>query len=320
MLKTDVVGVDWQSEQLHGGTLGDVRLISGTAETFGGEKLPYKLVLKTQKQWARHGDPDSWRREYDLYLSELGEAFGDGLRWPVCYRAEMSGDGDETRIWMEHLGGAWGSALSVDMCERAAEQLGRFQGKLFAEQPAFLARLTNLSDVNYVKEHYLHYSSWLMVRDYIRAEDCEIPTHLCEMLIALDEHRDEIFRRIDALPIVLCHRDFWVANLFCDEDEIVLIDWDTAGWGRLGEDIASLIADEADVEHMLECYHRCIPAYYRGFSARADTPPITEHCVRELILMLFGYRIVEWYLDAQSPEQKALQLDTLEKIYEMKEM
>ena len=42
------------------------------------------------------------------------------------------------------------------------------------------------------------------------------------------------------------------------------MDWDTAGWGYLGEDMASLIADEADIEHMVEYYRRCIPAYYKA--------------------------------------------------------
>lgn len=81
---------------------------------------------------------------------------------------------------------------------------------------------------------------------YIRSDDCEIPKHICKILIDIDENSDEIFIRIEKLPIVLCYRDFWVANIFFSEGETVLIDWDTAGWGYL----ASLIADEADVNHM----------------------------------------------------------------------
>jgi thiamine kinase-like enzyme len=157
------------------------------------------------------------------------------------------------------------------------------------------------------------------VHDYIRADDCAIPKHLREMIIETDTNAEEIFNRIERLPIVLCHRDFWVANIFCANDKIVLLDWDTTGWGYLGEDIASLIADEANVELMAELYSKCVPAYYNGFSEYADVSHIKDRCVREMILVYYGYRLVEWYLNAESPEGKVLQIDTLQKIYEMKE-
>lgn len=98
---------------------------------------------------------------------------------------------------------------------------------------------------------------------------------------------------------------------------IVLLDWDTAGWGYLGEDLASLLADEADVPRMLELYQRCVPAYYAGFAEHADVADITDDCVVELILVLFGYRLIEWFLDATSPEERAAQVATLEQIHLM---
>lgn len=316
MLDKTIIHADCQIKELQGGTLGDVRLVTGMAETSDGENLPYKVVWKTQKKWKRHGDPDSWRREYDLYASDFGKSFTDSLRWPECYHAEMNGD--EIQLWMEYIDGVSGVNLTSEMLERAAEELGRFQGKLYAEQPAFLQNLTNLSKLEYMKNFYLHYRSWKRVYDYIRSDDCQIPKHLCKMLIDIDESADEIFKRLEKLPIVLCHRDFWVANIFCLDSKIVLIDWDTAGWGYMGEDIASLIADEADMEHMVEYYQKCIPAYYRGFSEYADVSHISDHCIRELILVMFGYRLVEWYKFAKSPEDKSLHLNTLQKIHEMR--
>lgn len=149
---------------------------------------------------------------------------------------------------------------------------------------------------------------------------CNIPKHLCDMLIDLDEYSDEIFNRIARLPIVLCHRDFWVTNIFFHEEKIVLIDWDTSGWGYMGEDMASLIADESDVNYMIEYYKRCVPAYYKGFSEYADISHITDNCIYEMILMKFGYRLVEEYKFGDSPDEKALSLSILQKIYEMKEI
>lgn len=308
---------DYQIRQLQGGTLGEVRLVTGMAETSDGEILPYKVVWKTQKKWERHGDPDSWRREYDLYASDLGRSFTDSLRWPECYHAEMNGD--ETQLWMEYIDGVTGLNLTSEMYECAAEELGWFQGKLYAKQPDVLQNSINLSKVEFVKSFYLRYRSWDVLYDYIRSDDCEIPLHLCNMLIDMDNKADEIFSRIEKLPIVLCHRDFWVANIFYSDRKIVLIDWDTAGWGYMGEDIASLIADEADVCHMVEYYQKCISAYYRGFSEYSDVSHISDHCVHDVILAMFGYRLVERYKFAESPEDKSIPLKTLQKIHEMRD-
>lgn len=322
----NIIRADYQTKQLQGGTLGDVQLVTGISENANGEKLPYRVVLKVQKKWERYGDPDSWRREYDLYTSDLGETFSDSFRWPKCYHTEINEDENEIQLWLEYIDGVSSLDLTDEMYERAAFELGRFQGKLYAEQPAVLKNLTNLSNVEFMKNFYLHYRSWNVVYDYIRSDDCEIPDHICKMLIGIDENSEEIFKRIEKLPIVLCHRDFWVANIFYSDAKIVLIDWDTAGWGYLGEDLASLIADEADVDHMVEYYNRCIPAYYKGFSEYTDISHISDHCVYELILFMFGYRLVEWYLNAGlgnelqvAEDEKKLHLNTLQKIYEMRD-
>ncbi len=316
--KTDIISADCQTMLLQGGTVGNVILVTGTAETADSKKLPYRIVLKTQKKWERSGDPGSWRREYDLYSSDLGATFSDALRWPTCYHAEINAEENEIELWLEYIDGVTGLDLTGDMYEQAALELGRYQGKLYAEQPAVLQSLTNLSHADFMKNNYLHYRSWPVVYDFIRSEDCNFPQHMRQMLIDIDEHADEILARIEKLPLVLCHRDFWVTNLIYADGKIALIDWDTTGWGYLGEDLASLIADEADIDHMVEYYRRCIPAYYKGFSEYADVSPIANHCVYEMILVVFGYRLVERYLHIEDDDEKTKSVHTLQKIYEMK--
>lgn len=316
MLDTNIIHADYKTQQLHGGTLGNVQLVTGFAETIDGKSLSYHIVLKIQKKWERYNDPNSWRREYDLYTSDLDKLFTDSFRWPECYYTEINND--EIQIWMEYINGTSGLNLTGEMYECASKGLGRFHGRLYVEQPAVFHTLTNLSKVDYMKDSYLHYRSWNEVYDYIRSADCPIPTHLCDMLIDIDKHSDEIFERITKLPIVLCHRDFWVTNIFFYDDRIALIDWDTAGWGYMGEDIASLIADEADIDHMVEYYHRCIRAYYTGFSEYADTSHISDDCIYEMILIKFGYRLVEGYKFSETLDEKTYHLNMLQKIYEMK--
>ncbi|MCL2080522.1 MAG: aminoglycoside phosphotransferase family protein [Oscillospiraceae bacterium] len=314
MLKKPIINAEYKTERLHGGTLGDVRLLEGEAVSDDGERLPFKLVSKTQKKWERYGDPESWRREYDLYMSGLGALFTDALRWPECYHAEY-GEG-EIRLWMEYINGVSGLSLTGEMYERAALELGRFQGRLYAGGAP--GEIENLSKADGMKNFYLYYRSWDEVYGYIRSCDCEIPPHLREMLIGADENADETWRRVEELPIVLCHRDFWVTNIFYTDGGIRLIDWDTTGWGHMGEDIVSLLADEADVEHMAEYYPKCVRAYYRGFSEHADVSRIKDLYILERMILHYGYRLVEWYKFAGTPESKKLQLDTLQKIYEIK--
>jgi hypothetical protein len=126
---------------------------------------------------------------YDLYASDFGRVFTDSLRWPDCYHAEMNGD--EIQLWMEYIEGVSGLNLTADMYERAAEELGRFQGRLYAQQPDGLQNLTHLSQVEFAKSFYLHDRSWNVVYEYIRSADCEIPKQLCHMLIDFDNHADE---------------------------------------------------------------------------------------------------------------------------------
>ncbi|WP_141505666.1 aminoglycoside phosphotransferase family protein [Paenibacillus luteus] len=316
--KTDIISADCQTMPLQGGTVGKVYLITGIAESVDGNKLPYRIVLKIQNKWERYDDPGSWRREYDLYSSDLGSTFSQSLRWPICYHAELNAEENEYQLWLEYIDGVTGLDLTGDMYEKAALELGRFQGKLYAEQPAVLQNLTNLSHADLMKNTYLHYRSWPVVYDYIRSEDCGFPLHVRQMLIDIDEQADEIFARIEKLPLVLCHRDFWVTNLIYAEGSIALIDWDTSGWGYLGEDLASLIADEPDIDHMVEYYQRCVPAYYKGFSEYTPLTRIADHCVYEIILLVFGYRLVEGYLHTEADGEKTKHVHTLQKIYEMK--
>ena len=315
--KTDIISADCHTIPLQGGTVGNVNLVTGFAETADGEKFPYHIVQKIQQKWERYGDPGSWRREYDLYTSDLGATFSDTFRWPTCYHAEMNAEENQFELWLEYIDGVSGFNLTGDMYEQAAMELGRFQGKLYAEQPDVLESLTNLSHVDFMKNTYLHYRSWPLVYDYIRSEECEFPQHVRHMLIDIDEHADEILARIEKLPLVLCHRDFWATNLIYANGKIVLIDWDTSGWGYLGEDLASLIADEADINHMVEYYRRCVPAYYKGFKEYADVSSVADHCVYELILLVFGYRLIEGYLHTEDDDEKTNCVQTLQKIYEM---
>ena len=84
----------YQTTSLQGGTLGDVQLLSGDAQTANGCIQAFRIVLKTQKHWERPGDPGSWRREYDLFES----AFHTLSKRISVARKSISRRKTETRI------------------------------------------------------------------------------------------------------------------------------------------------------------------------------------------------------------------------------
>lgn len=254
MFGTVIIDADCQTQQLQGGTLGDVRLVTGTADTADGRNLQYKVVMKTQKKWERPGDPDSWRREYDLYMSDFNTIFSDSLRWPECYYAKMRDN--EMELWLEYIDGVSGEALTVEMMEHAATELGRLQGKVY-NQPNLLRDISCLGDTGFMKrEHRQWYTQTFtyefliseqcrlpgflrqMLRDgsiqlfegksfeygVLRSRGCDIPEHLKQMLIDIDDRKEEIFNNVKNLPVVLCHRDFWLENIFLSDKKPILID------------------------------------------------------------------------------------------------
>ena len=308
------------SRQLQGGTVGDVQLLSGTAHTADGEALPFHVVLKTQKKWERWRDPNSWRREYDFYKLDLSEAFSSAFRRPECYDAEFSEEG--TRLWMEYIQGVSGDDLTVPMMEKAAYELGLFQGRLHA-QPSCLAGAANMRDVNARETHFRHWKPKNLEYSYIRSADCPIPKHLRDMIIDIDSRADDIFQRIRKLPVVLYHGDYWTENIIYANDTIAALDWDTAGWGYLGEDIVSLITDETNPALWAEYKAKLIPAYFKGISAYMDIDSSAMEAAISDMILTDSYNNVCYYMrslaenDEESFEDAEYHLNELEMRYEV---
>ncbi len=151
-----------------------------------------------------------------------------------------------------------------------------------------------------MKKFYHHYRNWTVVFDFIRQPTCEIPRSLCEMLIEFDQNSPSFFKHITLIPIVLCNRDYWNANIFLREGKIF-----ATGWGYLGEYIASLIADEGDVDHMAENFDKIVPSYLEGFTQYVPIESFNPTIIVDMILAMYGYRIVEWYFFAQTDNRNS---------------
>jgi thiamine kinase-like enzyme len=226
----------------------------------------------------------------------------------------MNHDESSWQLWLEFIDGVSGLNLTPPMYEQAAYELGRFQGKIYKENPVFLQEFHNLSSKDFLWLEYRQYVGGEGYR-WLRSGECNLPDHLRDMIIDMDYNAATWFERIARSPVVFCHQDFWNTNIFVTKTGIRLIDWDTTGWGWLGEDIAALIADDIDIEHMDEYYRRCIPAYYKGLSEYMDVSEENHH-VREIILLRFGYRFVAGCMKGKTDEEKTKCLNALQIIYD----
>ncbi len=347
MFGREVLKASSRTEPLQGGTLGDVRLVTGLADMSSGKDLPYKVVWKTQVKWARPGDPDSWRREYDLYHSTLEDAFSSALRRPRLYASEQHDDRIE--LWIEYIAGVTGNDLTLDMLEVAALELGRFQGKI-AQNVDHFKPINDLGDRGFLEREFNQWHTQSLTYDFLvseasrlpiflkeklrngeihlidgksfeysclRSAACGIPDPIKQMIMDIDDRKDELFAGFTKLPAVLCHRDFWIENIFYVDGEIRLIDWDTAGWGFLGEDIASLIVDEVPADQIKENVRRLVPAYLKGLSAGLDASALDERCILEMILLKFGYRMLQEQIFTEGKEGVSWGIQALQEIYEL---
>ena len=50
-LGQEIIEVSFETEQLKGGTVGEVMLVYGIARSLEGRELPFKVVYKRQKKW-----------------------------------------------------------------------------------------------------------------------------------------------------------------------------------------------------------------------------------------------------------------------------
>jgi hypothetical protein len=356
MLNKSVISAESQETPLDGGTVGNVRLISGTAITSEDEKIPFKIVYKSHEKFERSGDPDSWRREYDLYISELDKSFTGAFRWPACYYTEINENKFE--IWMEYINAPFGLNLNVDMLEKAALEIGGWQGKIYAKPELcenMHNKIKNLGDPGFLKRNFNQWHTQTLPYEYIisnncelpehikkyykenkncinhdksieynilRTEICDLPQHLKQMLFDVDERQDKIFENFKCLPVVLCQRDYWIQNIFYNNGNIIAIDWDTAGWGYLGEDIAQLVSDDIDFKYFNEYLDRLVPAYYEGFTEFAkvtgDDIKNSKASICDFILIMRGYWKAQKYMFTESTEEKEHAEIELQNFFELK--
>lgn len=298
MFETDIIDADYSLEILQGGTVGDVCKLSGMAMT-NDSSSPFTLVLKNQRKWDRHGDPDCWRREYDIYKNGLDHELLGAIKLPHCYLLEESGD--STHIWMEYIEGATGdNQLHAQELALSAEKLGELQGAFHQ---------IGQRDLSYLRNYPAVHSSfglwWGRMEKPLSNVIAGFPEELRNTLNDYAVRANVILDSIDSLPVTICQGDVHHDNLILkatpDETEVYLIDWDCAGYGRMGEDAVDVLMEafvysSREVSLLPGFRRRIIDGYCKGVRSRGIDFTLNDVLVRNIFALAWGFRIADLYL------------------------
>lgn len=193
-----------------------------------------------------------WRREPDVFTRGVADLLPTGVRMPELLGRVDSPDG--VVLFLEDVQGRHHNDLTDDDLSAAAHALGTAHGTALArgEVPGTGAPWATDSVSEWVTAR-LGRGEWL--------DDPEWDTSPPFGQVPAEQVRAaarRLFARTPAdlnwlasLPVVLCHHDFWPANIVIQpepaEPRVVLLDWAHTGPGAPGADIgvmaATLIGD-----------------------------------------------------------------------------
>jgi len=308
----------YTSEVLQGGTVGDVVRLTGHAKT-ESNTLPFSIAVKTQRKWERHGDLDCWRREYEIYRQGLPQQLLQTIMLPRCYLLEE--DEGATRIYMELIEGKTGNTqLHADELALAARKLGALQADF---------HLHGRKDCAYLRSFPAVHSSFDLwfgrMKPILQNPIDGFPGKMRQILNRFGETASERLRSFDSLPVTLCQGDVHHDNLIlCDstqEAEVYLIDWDSAGYGYMGEDAVDVLMEafvysDRDVSLFPIFRKKILNGYCEGAQNEGFPFALHDGIFRDLAALSWGFRVADLYLYYQDEPSKKRCIQILQAILE----
>jgi hypothetical protein len=269
---------EWSWQAVQGGAgegLGIFRY-HGQA-TDQGELVNWSLILKVFGESAEATTLtvwNYWRREVDVYQSDLLANLPEGIRAPQCFAVQGQGQG-RVGVWLEDIVEAKPNWTIADY-GRVAYDFGRFNGLYLTGQPIptypWLSQQwlrgwveLNVPFVALLQQNLAH----PLVKRVYQPE-------VAKNLFQLWADRDWYLQVLERLPQTLCHMDAFRRNLFICQasvanQETVAIDWAFVGPGAVGEELVPLIEAsigfmEVDVSNALELQKQVLEGYLAGLS------------------------------------------------------
>lgn len=228
---------DVSVDKMKDGSVGEVYHLYGEGISFDNSIMKFDVILKIIHRWRRFGDPESWNREVKLYKANIFDNFPECTTVPQCYTIDEISN-DEVHLWLEYVRGANGDHMTLKDFDAPAYCLGRFHGEL-DDIPHYTWLSSRYIPMIYAVQWGMESIDWLLKDDSSKI----ISLDLKESILEIWNYRDNFMRLLLGLPKTLCHRDFNYENVFVDSGKVSIIDWDTAGIGVLGEDIADFTCE-----------------------------------------------------------------------------
>lgn len=298
MLGVQISDATYETELLQGGDVGEVYKVSGKAMTSDGSH-PFALVLKKQKKWDRHGDTECWRREYEIYRHGLDQGLLQTIKLPRCYHLEESGE--FTHIWMEYIEGKTGdNIIHAPELTLAAEKLGELQAAFHKNGQHDLPYLRSFPAIRSSFDLW-----WGHTKKALASEIEGFPEELRNTLNDYAARADSLLDAMDNLPLTICQGDFYHDNIIfkprLEGEDIYVIDWDCAGYGRMGEDAVDILMEafvysDRDVSLMPDFKKSIIDGYLRGVQKGGMEYKMDDALVRDIFALAWGFRITDQFL------------------------
>ncbi len=215
-----------------------------------------------------------WRREADLYASDLAGWVHPGMRLPRLLRSVQLTDG-RVELWLEDVTGRPGVEMSTEEAGRLAHAWGATQARATGRPPepwlarswlpSFLAHRPVTSAAFEDEQAWAH-------PDVAAVIDAPLRRGLARLW----EQRAWCCERLATLPHTVTHHDLWPGNVIVPDDGVpVLVDWAMAGWSPVGLDVPVMVFDTfldllVDVERLDEVERAVTSRWLDGVSERID--------------------------------------------------
>ena len=283
--------------------------VRGTAR-HGCTEAPYAFFVKLVQSWARsplfefvpaglreHALATvPWRREPDVYRSDLDNRLPDGLRLPRSFGV-FDIDDMSASLWLAVVDAApvhW----DVQRHATAAHLLGRLAAREVVAPIAELGAVPQPART-YASGRVQHAVAPALLGDEIWSHPLVAQTFDGALR---DRLRDAIGRlpamldELDAMPVGTLHGDACTRNLLVEpsRDGFVLIDFGFWGRGPFGFDLTQLLLGEVQMgerpaDELPELERVCLAAYVEGMRAEGTEVPVgTVARAHALLALLFS--------------------------------
>src|SRR3954452_649473 len=184
-----------------------------------------------------------WKREWLAFDSGLLEHLPGRLRAPRTLLTTQRTP-DECWIWLEDVAGRTGRSLRLDDFPTISYALGTTQGAYAAGRAALPPHLWLSRDwLRGWVDACAHFLDEL--DDDARWDDplLDAVRPLRRRVAALWQAREELLSITGAAPQTITHWDFWPANIYAADADVVAIDWSQIGISGVSHDLDQLTLD-----------------------------------------------------------------------------